>query len=1067
MRKFSLFLSLLMLITVLGFGQTRMVTGRVADAQGNPIPFATITVKGSTSGVSADQNGNFSIQANPNAILAVTAAGYQGVEINSGNQEVLNLVLGTQESLNEVVVTALGVRRTRNQVPFAAQQVTGEEISKNRSSNFAGNLSGRVSGLEIRQANTLGGSMNVVLRGVKSMTGNNQALFVVDGNPINNSNTKSTNQSTGRGGYDYGSTINDLNPDDIESVTVLKGAASTALYGSRGGNGVILITTKKAGKGLGITINSGISAGRYDKSTFVKYQNEYGAGYGEYYEDPTARFLYRDINGDGVDDLVTPLSEDASFGAKFDPNLMVYQWDAFDPKSPYFGKPRPWMAAAHGPASILQTAISSNQSILVDGGSDKGSFKLGYTRTDDRGILPNSKIAKNILNFGGTYNISSKLTAGASVNFTNTQGRGRYGTGYDDKNIMTNFRQWFQTNVDLQEQKAAYFREKKNVTWNWADPTDLKPIYWDNPYFSRYENFETDERNRMIGNVHLTYQANEWLNIIGRVTDDSYDEIQEERQAVGSVTTSAYSRNNRNFRESNYSLMVNIDKDISTDLNFKALIGTNLQKVREQSIYASSNGGLIVEKIYALSNSANPINAPIEYDARTEVWGSFAGATFSLKDMLTLDGNIRVDKTSTLPKNNNTYAYYSGSLGFVFSKLLQQAAWLSYGKLRLNYSFVGNATTPFRTIDVYNIGTPFGSSALVSVSGTAANPNLVPENTKSFETGVELSFLKNRLGFDVTYYDAKTFNQIYPVPVSTSTGVTAKVLNAGNIRNKGIELSVNGTPIQTSNFSWNINLNWTRNRNKVEELAEGIDNIVLGSFQGGVTLNATLGQPYGTIRGTDFEYKDGKRIINQANGRPVRTTSSNIVIGNANPDWIGGINNTLRYKNVSLSWLVDVRQGGDLFSLDLYYGLATGLYPETAGLNELGKPKRDPVANGGGVLLSGVDPDGKPNAVRAENVNFGLFGYARQPNKAFIYDASYVKLREVVLTYSLPKNIMNRLHSFKGIDLSLIGRNLWIIDKKLPYADPEEIISAGNLQGYQSGAYPTTRMLTFNVRLRF
>jgi hypothetical protein len=280
---------------------------------------------------------------------------------------------------------------------------------------------------------------------------------------------------------------------------------------------------------------------------------------------------------------------------------------------------------------------------------------------------------------------------------------------------------------------------------------------------------------------------------------------------------------------------------------------------------------------------------------------------------------------------------------------------------------------------------------------------------------------------------------------------------------------VYGTPVQTKDFSWNINVNFTRNRNKVEELTPGIDNIVLGDFQGGVSLNATLGQPYGTIRGQDFVYDSasGQPIIDQTNGRPLRSSTSNIVIGNVNPDWIGGVSNTLRYRTVSLSFLIDVRHGGDLFSLDRYYGLATGSYPETAGLNDLGKPSRDPLDQGGGVILPGVDESGKPNTVRASNETFGLYGYRRQPAAAFIYDASFVKLRELILSYSLPKDLFKSGSVFKGVDLSLIGRNLWIIDKNLPYADPEEIISAGNLQGYQVGAYPTVKTYTFNVRLRF
>jgi TonB-linked SusC/RagA family outer membrane protein len=1047
---------------------TRTITGRVTDENNQPVPGASVSIRGTSNGTAADASGNFRINAKTGDVLVISSTNFGNQEVTITNENTNLAITLTRQAavIDEVVVTALGIRRTRNEVPYAAQKVTGEEVSKTRTSNFVQNLSGKVSGLELRQANTLGGSTNVILRGTKTIGSSNQALFVIDGVPIDNSNVKSGGQSSGTGGYDYGSNAADINPDDIESVTVLKGAASTALYGSRGGNGVILITTKKGARGLGITVNSGVSMGKYDPSTFAKYQNEYGGGYGAYYEDPTGRFLFRDIDGDGVDDLVVPTSEDASYGGRFNPNLMVYQWDAFDTSSANFGKARPWVAAANGPEAIFRTAWSSNQSIMLDGGTDKGSFKLGYTRTDDWGIMPNSKLTKNMVNFGGSFNISNRLTAALSGNYTNTRGLGRYGTGYDDKNLMTNFRQWWQVNVDVKEQKDAYFRHRQNVTWNWADPTDLTAIYWDNPYFTRYENFSNDERNRLLGYASLNFKMTDWLNILGRISTDTYNDMFEERQAKGSVTTSNYARTNGNFNETNYDVLINMDRDISTDLNFKALLGTNYRTSRRQLISAATNGGLILDRVYALSNSANPINAPAETDLRKKVWGNFGGVTFGFRKYLTLDATLRNDISSTLPQGNNSYWYPSASLGFAFSSLLPNSRnWLSYGKFRANYAQVGNDTDPYRTEDIYIMSAPFNGIPLASVQGTKANAGIRPERTKSWEIGVEASFIKNRLGFDLTYYNSKTFDQIFGVPVSTGTGYNSKILNVGNVRNKGIELAVNATPVQTKNFSWSLNLNFTRNRNLVEELTEGVDNLVLGNFQGGITLNATLGQPYGTIRGKDFVYTNGERTISATTGRPLQTTTSNNVIGNVNPDWIGGLNNILKFRNLSLSWLIDVRKGGDVFSLDMYYGLATGLYPETAGLNARGNLSRDPVANSGGVLLEGVNPDGKQNATYASNANYGLLGYVYQPDKAFVYDAGFVKLREAVLTYSFPRASIG--NTFKGIDLSLIGRNLWIIHKNLPYADPEEIVSAGNLQGYQVGAYPSVRTFTFNVKLRF
>ncbi|HUR66294.1 MAG TPA: SusC/RagA family TonB-linked outer membrane protein, partial [Chitinophagaceae bacterium] len=878
------------------------------------------------------------------------------------------------------------------------------------------------------------------------------------------------NQRTGRGGYDYGNAAADINPDDIATITVLKGAAASALYGSQGANGVILITTKKGRSGLNVTLNSGVGIGKVDRSTFATYQKQYGAGYGAFYEDPTHYFLYRDIDGNGTNDLVVPFLEDASYGAPFDANLLVYHWDAFDPTSPNYMKKRPWVAADNDPGEFFQTAISSNQSIFVDGATDKGSFKLGYTRNDDKGILPNSMVKKNLINFGATYNVTSKLTAGASVNFSNVEGRGRFGTGYDDKNLMTNFRQWWEVNVDIKEQKDAYFRTRKNVTWNWKDPDNLIANFWDNPYFTRYENYENDSRNRYFGNINLNYRIFKSLNLMGRISLDSYDELQEERQAVGSVATSSYQRFNRSYRETHYDLLATYDKALSADIDIKALLGFNLRRQHTSSIRAATNGGLIVPKVYALSNSLNTPNAPGEFEGTREVQGVFAGGTFTWRDMVTLDATIRRDKSSTLPENNNVYYYPSVSAGFVFSKLLMNATWLSYGKLRANYAEVGNDAPIFSVNDVYAVIPPFGSNPQSSVTGTKNNPDLLPERTRSWELGLELAFFKNRLGFDASYYQARSIDQILPVIVSTATGYNSKFLNAGTVENKGIEVSAFGTPVQKQDFSWTININFARNRNKVVKLFEGANNLVLADFQGGVSLNATLGEPYGTLRGSNFVYTaDGKgemqRTVSQTNGRYLLSTTSNEVIGNANPDWTGGISNSVRYKDLTFSFLIDTRQGGDIYSLDLFYGMGTGLYPETVELNDKGKPSRNTIANGGGIILPGVAPNGSANTFRRNNSE-GTLGY-RQPSAGFVYDASYIKLREVALSYAFPKTFVSRLPYFKGIEVSLVGRNLWIIDKELPYADPEESISSGNLQGYQSGAYPSTRTFTLNAKLRF
>jgi len=1045
------------------FAQTRSITGKVTDEKGEPIPFATILIKGHRQGVSADQNGNFLTKVNAGETVVISAAGYSPKEYRIGGESTVNMTLSrNQGAIEEVVVTALGIKRSKNTLPYAAQQITGDDVSRVRSGNAVSALSGKISGLEIRQGNAMGGSTNVVIRGNKSFISNNQALFVVDGVPFNNSNTNTATQQRGAGGYDYGNAAADINPDDIESINVLKGAASSALYGSRASNGVIMITTKQGRRGTNVTVNAGLTVGKIDKSTFPTYQKEYGAGYSSNYQKDG--FLFFDVLGNGTKEYVVPTSEDASYGAKFDPNLLVYHWDAFDPTSPYYHTKRPWVAAKNNPSTFYETSISNNTNIRLDGAGDKGSYKLGFTRNDEKGTLPNSHVTKNTINFGATYNVARGLTASATVNYSRMSGLGRYGTGYSGLNLNQNFRQWYQTNVDIQEQKEAFFRTDKNVTWNWADPSTqagLVSKYTNNYYWTRYKNFENDSRNRTFGNVSLNYKATSWLNFIGRISTDNYDEVQEERIAVGSQGTPLYTRYNHHWNETNYDLIANVDKDISPDLNLKGLVGFNKRKEEETSIFATTSGGLVVPNFYAISNSKGTAPAPVETYAPRAVDGYFAGATLTYQGFLSLDGSYRGDRSSTLPSTNNRYSYYSVSGSWQFAHHLQNVQWLSSGKLRANYATVGSDAQPLSLKDAYDVNPPFGSTLLYSLPDRKNNPGLKPERTDSKEIGLEMSFLQSRVGFDLTYYTTTTKDQIFAVNISNATGFASKYVNAGTVSNKGIEATLYFTPVKTRDFSWNVNVNWTRNRSKVLSLFEETQNLLLTSSQGGVTINATVGQPFGTIQGKTNVMLNGRPLI-ASTGYDSVTTTTNNVLGNFNPDWIGGIYNTFRYKNFSLGFLVDMRQGGSLFSLDLYYASTTGILPNSAGLNDLGNPQRNSLANGGGVILPGVTADGKPNTKRVViSANSPT-----KPNSQFVYDASYIKLREVVFSYNLPSSLWGKAAFIKGMELSVIGRNLWLIHKNLPYADPEENLSSGNSQGYQSGAYPTTRSLGVNLKVK-
>lgn len=1085
--------------------QANVITGTVTSSvEGEgAIPGVAVAAKGTTVGTITDVDGKYSLSVPPDVTtLVFSYIGMKKQEIEIGGRKVIDIVMEPDlMGLDEVVVTALGISREKKSLGYATQQVGGEAISTIKTDNFVNSLSGKIAGVNIKNNNNMGGSTNIIIRGSKSLTGNNQALFVVDGVPVDNANTNNSGQRTGRSGYDYGNAASDINQNDIESIDVLKGAAASALYGSRAANGVIMITTKKgaarSGKGLGVSLSSNVTLGFIDKSTFPKYQTHYGGGYGQFYSGPQNELPgtgnhpgleeFADPNKDGIVDLSIPFYEDASMGEKFDPNLNVYHWDAMIPESPNYLKATPFVMTENGPLTFFETGQTYTNSIDISGGNDLATFRFGYTNLSQKSIMPNGRLQKNNFNFSGTYNILDNVKIIASANYVNTTGKGRNPTGYSD-NIMTSFRQWYQVDTDVKLLKELFDKTGRNITWN-PKGFDLDgnfnpiPNYWDSPYWVRYKNYETDERNRLIGFTQAEWKAADWLSFMGRVAVDTYSELQEERKAVGSVAgelgvgrpdvTSGYSRLNRSYLETNVDFMATFRKDISDNFNINAVLGTNIRRQKIDRVFESTNNGLSVPDVYALSNSVDPMAPPEELLSKIGLNGYYGSLSLGFSDMFYLDGTFRIDQSSTLPKDNWTYFYPSLSGSFLFSELIE-GDWLELGKLRLNYAEVGNDAPFASVLDTYIPIAPFAGNPLATVGRTKNNPELKPERTKSIEAGLEMSFFRGRAGFDLAFYKSNTINQILPVTISLATGYLSKFVNAGELQNKGVELRLSGSPVRYGNFAWDMTLNFARNLNEVVSLEEGIENLQIASLQGGLTINARVGEPYGAIQGTDYVYREGKRVI-LPTGYYATTASSDIVIGNINPDWTAGLQNTFRFNDLSLSFLLDMQQGGSIFSLDMWYGLATGLYEETDFINDLGNPVRDPVignqtvgygAESGGIVLDGVLADGAKNTRRVPGNDYRVFGYARNPNSAFVYDASFVKLREVALTYNFPKDMLANTF-IGGASLSLVGSNLWIIHKNLPHADPESSQSAGNIQGWQSGVMPTTRNFGFTLNLKF
>ncbi|MDF0717153.1 SusC/RagA family TonB-linked outer membrane protein [Muricauda sp. 334s03] len=1072
MKYYVMMFVSLLCFSIGAYAQEMNVSGTVTDTSGMPLPGVSIVVVGSTNGTQTDFDGNYSISANKGQTLRFSYIGQKTVERTVGTSKVIDVTLEEDaQALDEVVVTAMGIAREKKSLGYATQEVQGDEVSAVKAPNFVNSLSGKIAGIDVKSSGTMGGSANVVIRGYSSINNSNQALFVVDGVPISNVNNNGATQETGRGGYDYGNAAADINPEDIESINVLKGGAATALYGYRASNGVIVITTKKGkrNKGIGVTVNSSVMFNQYNPDTFAEYQDEYGAGYSDIFH--PGGFYFVDQDNDGVEEPYVLADWDGSFGVvPFDQNLMVYQWDSFYPQlEDTYGVATPWVAAKNGPASVFETGVTLFRSVSLDGGSDKGQFKLGYTKLNQKGIMPNSQITRDNFDFYASHDFTDKLTAAAKVTYVKTTGKGRYGTGYDSQNFMQTARQWWQTNVDVQEQKDAYFATRENITWNTSYINqDLHPIYHDNVYWMRHENYETDLRNRVYGNVNLNYKVNDWLEIFGRVSLDNYSGNQEERINNHSTSVSQYSLYTENFNEMNYDLMFNFEKDLTDKINLRGTLGTNIMRQKYSTFRASTNGGINVDRLYALSNSVNPIDAPSQYEYSMGVDGYYANASIGYDGLVFLEGSYRYDVSSTLPSDNNSYDYYGLSGSFVFSELFE-SEFLPFAKLRLGYARTGNSAQPLTLYNTYDLNTPVGGQPSGSLPSTNNNSNLTNESSEEKEIGLEMAFKNRRFGFDLSLYDKRSFDLLNNIAVTPAIGYSGQWINTGEMENKGIEVALWGTPLKTLDFSWNVNVSWGQNRNKVLSLPQDLPALQLASVQSGLSINAVVGEAFGTLYGSDFVYLDGQRVIDE-NGNYAVTESQNENLGTFQPDWKGGIKNTFNYKDFSLSFLIDVQEGGKVFSLDTWYGMATGLYPETAGLNELGNPVRTPVtddSDSGGILLEGVQADGSPNTVRASMDSYAnTLGYAAAPHALHVYDASFVKLREVALTYSLPQTLIANTF-LKGVTLSATGRNLWIIHKNIPYSDPEAGLSSGNIQGYQSGAYPSTKDYGFSVKLQF
>lgn len=1038
--------------------QQRVVSGVIKDASdGTPLPGASVAVKGTSSGTLSDADGSFSLNVNDNAsILVVSFIGYLAQDVAIGSSDKISVALKADTKiLNEVVVTALGISREKRALGYAVQEIKGDAL-QTRPTNALSALSGKVAGLQVTTSGgNMGGSSRVLLRGINSISGNNQPLYVIDGTPIDNADLNSAATSAGSGGKDVGNMIQDINPDDIENISVLKGPSAAALYGTRAANGVILITTKKGKENskVNITLNTGIEFEQIVR--LPKRQKLYGGGFSS---------TFQQANIGGTDYNIAEYAVDESWGPKLD-GTPVLHWYNLDPENTAeYLKPQPWNYPKNDVHTFFETGVANTNSLSVSGGNANSTYRLSYTNKNVKGTVPNSSLKRNSINFSGSSQLG-KLKVYNNFNYIKNQSTGRPWTGATNRNIILEAFQWGQVQVDYEKLKNYKRADGTQILWNRSGyqntPAGEAAKFIDNPYWSANESYLDENRDRFYGNVGLVYDVNSWLKVSGKVNADVYNYQYQDRIAVYSRTQSQYQEYINNFSEFNYELLASANKswgDISLNVN----AGGNIMSQKRRISDAVTQGGLIIPEYYNLKNASSVlVNSNAYRKQINSVFGSFS---LGWKSLLFVDGTLRNDWSSTLPIGKNSFAYPSLTTSLILSELngVKEIGWLDFAKVRLGWAQVGNDTDPYQLQRAYEASQSFDGLASYKLPNQLNNQALKPEITSSWETGLSIQAFKNRVGLDVTYYDNVSRNQIINIPVSSAFGYDSKVINAGKINNKGVEVTLTGTPVRQNGFEWNSSLNWSRNRNKVIQLAPGVNTFQLANSL--VTLVAREGQPYGQILGNDFIYAaDGQKVI-KADGTYDRGQQLT-PLGSVLPKYLFGFQNSFTYKNFNLGFLVDGRVGGKFFSQTYKVGMYSGVLEKTAANN----------VRETGVVLEGVkgtvtyNADGTYQVTNTSQNDTRITAQAwargeySGPTPQTIFDATFVKLREITFGYSLP--LANK--AVKSIYFGLYGRNLVNIYTASKYIDPEFTSSGGNIQGLEGGSIPVPATYGLNVNVKF
>ena len=1016
------------------------VTGTVTEKSGQPIPGVSVREKGTGNGVSTNVDGKFSITVKPGAVLTFSFLGYKPKEVAAGDGAALNVTLESGENaLNEVVVTALGIKREKKSLGYAVQEVKGQTLADTKEPNLVNSLSGKVAGLQItRSSNGPGASSRITLRGNNSLVGDNQPLIVVDGVPMDNfigneiDGSGKRNNDYYNPSRDMGNGLSDINAEDIESISVLKGPSAAALYGSRAGNGAILITTKtgKAQNGLGITLTS--SFGLENIFTRPKMQTQFGQGdRGGYLNNSTLSW------GEKNTGQTQTRLDGTTFQQKYNDNI----------------------------GNFFQTGLTSNQGISIQQQYKSTSVYSSYNRLDDKSYIPGAKLIRNNLmtRTVSKFGSNDRWTIDTKVQYINSTALNRPQAGYNPNNYFY-YLETMPSSIDVRDYKNP-LNAAGNMNW-WHPGPDLNP-YWSEKYLQN-----EDVRNRFLLNATVKYQFNSWLSLEGKGGADTYNVNSDSRTYAGATvgSTGSYGLRKTSYTETNYSGLLSAKKDnLFGKWGGNANLGGNLMN-RQTSFLSASAGTLTVPNLFAINNAVG--NPSIDQGQFLhDIYSVYGSLGINYDQLWFVDGTFRTDWSSALSPANRRYYYPSLSTSFVFSEALNKSgslpSWITYGKLRGSFAWAGNDLDPYQLYNTYVISKDPLNNTNASRNDVLYDPNVRSELIKSYEAGLEMRFFDSRIGFNAAVYKSNATRQLLYLPLDNLSGYTAKIINAGNIQNKGIELMVDGKILRNNDgFNWNTTVNFSINRNLIKELSPDVKIYPLGSYDN-VSILAQEGQLYGSIYGTSFKRVNdpgspynGKLLLSDA-GLPQVGDAK--LLGNQQATSLLGVTNTFNYKGFYLSVLVDARFGGKIFSSTIAHMEASGTSNKT-------------VVNGGredmtvdGVVLNATTNQYEKNTVKItpeqywQAVTTGNQGIT----EANLYDASNIRIRNVQLSYDLSKKFVTGL----GLQRAKVGvsvNNLWLISSHMDGLDPESVYATGsNATGYESGSAPTTRTFLLNLTIGF